>query len=251
MGILGGSIRIPKTSEVLARRIRRRIITGQLEKDSRLPPEAKLMEEFDVSRPTLREAIRILEWEGMIEVSRGARGGARVTSAWGELVTRATGIALQARHATLANIHELRSLIEPPAARMAAERNSEGAAAALGQLMQVQWWAWTDTHAIAEVITAFHQTLLEQCGNPTLEIFGIALQGIVTKNIEISGRQDQRAGDALPKPKAAYRSQERLISLIQAGDGDGAEEHWRQHMAATQKYLLGGFSATEVIDVLD
>ncbi|MDQ4419260.1 GntR family transcriptional regulator [Sphingobium sp. DEHP117] len=251
MDSLGGSVRIPKTSEVLARRIRRWIINGELPKDSRLPQEAKLMEQFDVSRPTLREAIRILEWEGMIEVSRGARGGARVTSGWGDLVSRAMGIALQTRHATLAHIHEVRSLIEPPAARLAAERNSEAAADALGELMQEQWWAWSDAHAIAEIISAFHQTLLQQCGNPTLEVFGVALQGIVAKNIEMSGRADNRASHVLPKPKTAYRSQERLVSLIRAGDSEGAENHWRKHMAATQTYLLGGFSATEVIDVLD
>jgi DNA-binding FadR family transcriptional regulator len=73
------AIRVPKAAELVANRIRRAIVTGQLAHGESLPSETRLMEEFQVSRPTVREGIRVLESLGLIIVGRGARGGARVT----------------------------------------------------------------------------------------------------------------------------------------------------------------------------
>ena len=70
-------VRVPKTAELVAGRIRRSIVTGELRTGDSLPSEAHLITDFQVSRPTIREAIRILESEGLISVSRGARGRAR------------------------------------------------------------------------------------------------------------------------------------------------------------------------------
>src|SRR3546814_16660333 len=72
--------RVPKTAELVADRIRRRIISGELDEGASLPPEGQLLEQFGVSRPTLREAIRILEAERLITVTRGSRSGARVSA---------------------------------------------------------------------------------------------------------------------------------------------------------------------------
>ncbi|WP_343232204.1 GntR family transcriptional regulator [Mycolicibacterium sp. CBMA 361] len=71
-------VKIPKASELVAANLRRRIITGDLKPGELLPNEATLMVEFGVSRPTLREAFRILESEAIITVLRGAHGGGRV-----------------------------------------------------------------------------------------------------------------------------------------------------------------------------
>ena len=71
-------MRVPKMAELLATRIRRQIILGQLAEGELLLPEAQLLEQSGVSRPTLREAFRILESESFIAVNRGSRGGARI-----------------------------------------------------------------------------------------------------------------------------------------------------------------------------
>src|SRR5256885_7189092 len=72
------SVRVPKAAELVAGHVRSQIVRGELSEGDALPPESALMEQFDISRPTLREAFRILESEGLITVRRGARGGARV-----------------------------------------------------------------------------------------------------------------------------------------------------------------------------
>lgn len=80
LGATSGSVRIPKTAELVADRLRTEIVRGQLKEGDTLPPETTLMEEFGVSRPTLREAYRLLEAESLIQLKRGARGGASYPS---------------------------------------------------------------------------------------------------------------------------------------------------------------------------
>src|SRR3546814_18276473 len=68
-------VRIPKAAEIIAQAIRRRIVLGDLVEGDLLPTEPDLLTQFDVSRPTLREAIRLLDAEGLVRVLRGAKGG--------------------------------------------------------------------------------------------------------------------------------------------------------------------------------
>src|SRR6266542_5242241 len=76
--VISSEIRAPKTAELVAAQLRRRIVKGELREGDALPPETVLMEQFGISRPTLREAFRVLEAESLITIRRGSRGGARI-----------------------------------------------------------------------------------------------------------------------------------------------------------------------------
>ena len=93
-------VRVPKMAELVAQQLRRQIIRGELPEGAALPSEAALMTQFGVSRPTLREAFRVLESEGLINVRRGAHGGARVQIPNGEAAARYAGLVLEFRGAT-------------------------------------------------------------------------------------------------------------------------------------------------------
>ena len=79
-GRIGQLVRAPKTSELIAAQLRRQIVRGTVKPGEKLPPESQLMEQFGVSRPTIREAFRILETERLIVVRPGSRGGAQVVA---------------------------------------------------------------------------------------------------------------------------------------------------------------------------
>src|SRR5690606_28810121 len=155
-------VRIPKAAELVAQRVRKAIATGEMKDGDSLPSETELMAKFKVSRPTVREGIRILESEGLIRVSRGARGGGRVIGPDHGIVARAAALALQTQGVTIADLYEARTLIEPPAARLAAERRPKEAAAALRAyntpLAQV-----SQELAVARAVAGFHKLLLEEC----------------------------------------------------------------------------------------
>src|ERR1700730_10998688 len=88
------AVRSPKTAELVAGTLRRMVVDGQLKDGDFLPNEAELMAHFAVSRPTLREAVRVLESERLVEVRRGSRTGAPVRGAGGEVVARTAGVLL-------------------------------------------------------------------------------------------------------------------------------------------------------------
>ena len=83
------------------------------------------MEQFGVSRPTLREAFRILEAETLISVRRGSRGGARVVAPDASVAARYVGLLLQMQGATINDVYEARMISEPPCARLLALRRTD------------------------------------------------------------------------------------------------------------------------------
>ena len=94
-------VRIPKASVVVAERIRRAIVRGEFQPDQALPNETELMALYEVSRPIVREALRIIESESLIKVKRGAGGGARVRRPDIAVAARHTALLLQLEGATL------------------------------------------------------------------------------------------------------------------------------------------------------
>src|SRR5439155_10979415 len=107
-------LRIPKMAELVAQQLRRQIVSAELSEGDALPSEAALMAQFGVSRPTLREAFRVLEAEGLITVRRGAHGGARVRTPNDDAAGRYAGLVLEYRGATLSDVYDARNIIEPP-----------------------------------------------------------------------------------------------------------------------------------------
>src|SRR5947208_13567171 len=100
----GTAVRSPKTAELVAGTLRRMVVDGQLKDGDFLPHEADLIAHFHVSRPTLREAVRVLESERLVEVRRGSRTGAKVRVPGPEIVARPAGLLLAISGTTLADV---------------------------------------------------------------------------------------------------------------------------------------------------
>ena len=120
----GQRIRVPKTAELVAAELRRKIVRGELAEGDALASEAALMAEFAVSRPTLREAFRVLESESLISIRRGARGGARVQLPNGNVAASYAGLVLEYRGTTLQDVYDARTYIEAPCAALLAKRRT-------------------------------------------------------------------------------------------------------------------------------
>jgi len=108
----GDEIKAPakqKMAERVAAELRREIVTGKLRPGDRLHNERLLQEEFNISRPTLREALRMLESESLIVVTRGQFGGARVTEPDPNVLARQVGACMQMQGVTLRDVWLARS----------------------------------------------------------------------------------------------------------------------------------------------
>jgi DNA-binding FadR family transcriptional regulator len=236
------SLRVPKTAELVASHVRRRIVLGELTEGDALPSESALMEEFEISRPTLREAFRILESEGLITVRRGARGGARVQEPSSDVVARYAGLVLQHRGATVADVLNARVIVEAPAARMLAERrNRISLANRLQELL--------DSLA-AEDAPTFHEfnaLVVALTENQTLMLLTSMLEEI-SRAAALSYTSRPHATDDTRLIRKAHRTRQALIDLIRDGDGDGAEALWRQHLTEAGAILAEG-TGERVVDL--
>jgi GntR family transcriptional repressor for pyruvate dehydrogenase complex len=118
-----------KAYELVAERLRERVIVGDLQPGERLPNEAALATDFGVSRATVREALRVLAAQSLIRTSKGAGGGSYVTlpsvDGVSAFVQSSISLLADADDVTLDELLEARELLEVPAARLAAARRSE------------------------------------------------------------------------------------------------------------------------------
>jgi len=245
------SARAPREKpQQIADELRRQIVSGELHEGDLIGHEPELIERFGVSRPSLREALRILEAEGLISVVRGVQGGVIVHSPDQRLTARTAALVLQARGVSLADVFEARTIIEPAAVRLvASSRHRRRSAERLRRLIAEQERAIDDPTAFASANARFHEELVAQAGNETLAIVVEMLHEVVTRAVAAVS-QDGADDGSVRTRRRGLRSQERLVALIEEGDADAAEAHWRTHMGVAGKVLVGQQAKT-VIDLLD
>jgi DNA-binding FadR family transcriptional regulator len=117
-------MQVPKASDVLAGELRERILSGEYAEGTPLPPERELVVQTGMSRSTVREALRILEVQGLVRIKAGRAGGAFVRRPGGESVAGSLELLIRGRRIRLASVHETREAIEPSCARLAAEHRT-------------------------------------------------------------------------------------------------------------------------------
>src|ERR1700745_3015562 len=100
--------RLREKPQQIADELRALIVSGKLSEGDSLGHEPDLVERFGVSRPSLREALRILEAEGLVTVVRGVRGGVIVHEPNGSMTARTAALVLQARNVSIADVFEAR-----------------------------------------------------------------------------------------------------------------------------------------------
>ncbi len=244
----GPAARPPKTAEVIAARLRGRIVRGELSPGSRLPPEAELQQQFGVSRPTLREAFRILEAESLLAVRRGARGGAQIVTPDLSVAARHVGSLLQVSGATIGEVYEARMTIEPTAARMLAlRRRPETVQALRAELVGLRALVAGGPSAAewSRASSGFHDRIVELCGNKALAVAAGVLREIAATHAAVAFARTYGRPDTPAAMTKAVRSYTRLVDFVDAGDGYGAELHWRTHLQVAGALLFG----TEVLDL--
>jgi len=233
----------------IADELRGLIISGKLSEGDSLGHEPDLVERFGVSRPSLREALRILETEGLITVVRGVRGGVVVHEPDQRQTARTAALVLQTRNVPLADVFDARGLLEPIAAKaIASKRGRKGAVEDLTRLIDAEEAAIEDPEAFGVANALFHEGLVALAGNQTMTIVAEMLDEIVTRAVTAVSQGDDVVG-SLSIRRGGIRSQRRLVELIEAGDADAAEAHWRAHMQVVGKVMLGQQAST-VVDLL-
>lgn len=214
-------VRVPKTAEVVARTLRAQIVTGAIGVGEPLPSEATLMDQFGISRPSLREAFRILESERLIEVRRGSRGGARAVKPDVSVAARYLGVIMQFDRVPLMDVFLARAYFEPLGFRLLAGCTDRKAAVAdLRDLLD----DLSKAPSIPAAYVEFFLRLFSLAGNRPMELLYGALTEVVGSELEDVARTDSRTAASLKKML------NKALDLAEKGDGQGAAEYWTKQM---------------------
>jgi DNA-binding FadR family transcriptional regulator len=116
---------VPKASDVLAHELRERILTGEFAEGLALPPERELVLQTRMSRTTVREALRILEVQGLVRIKTGRSGGAYVQRPGGDSIASSVSLLIRGQQVRLADLLETREAIEPFCASLAARNRTD------------------------------------------------------------------------------------------------------------------------------
>ena len=241
-------VRVPKAADLVAQVLRRRIVDGTLREGDPLPHEGLLMRQFNVGRTTVREALRVLEAEGLLVVVRGASGGARIKVPGLKTVARYASMLLQYEGATMGDVHEARVLVEPPAAALLARRSpNDEIVAELDSVLQSEESA-RQPGDLARAEGRFHDRLVRLTGNETLILLSSVANLII-------GRQYQRLAAEQKgtwiKGNDAHQVHARLVELIRVGAAVEVESLWRKHLIEGGNIMLRDIRDTPIVDLMD
>ncbi len=225
------TVRAPRASDEIAAQIRAELGSGRLGVGSRLPSERALAEQFGVSRNTLREALRSLEHAGLLQLQKGAQGGAFITQRSDQAI--ATGLqdlfstgAIQPAQLTEARIW-LEAVVVREACRRATaddiaelRRNVEETAAAM---------AADDFPLRAQKNIEFHRILARMTGNPIMVVLVNAVLDVLREFIRSIGAYPNH--HVLP-------SRRRFIAHLEAGQADAAVAEMEASLKRLQRSYL-------------
>lgn len=232
----------PKLADVVAGILRARIVEGVLPDGSRLPKQDELLREFKVSRPSLREALRILEAEGLLSVQRGNVGGAIVRAPTARSSAYMFGLVLQSRHVSLGDLADAIRNVEPLAAALCARRadRHEIVVPRLQSALKDASSAIDDGLLFTAACRRFHEEFVQGCGNETL-ILMLGTLELMWSQQERQWAQRAEEHDSYPTKalrQVSHKVHRAILAAIDRGDDERATKLTRSHLTESQLYPL-------------
>jgi len=232
-------IRQPRVAEIVASRLRDDILSGRLKEGDILPSQESLFTEFGVSPPALREAIHILEVDGLVSVRRGNMGGAVVHLPSAERTAHMISMVLQSRAATPADVSGALMHLEPICAGLCAARADRMTEVVphLQAEIDRQEEQFEDTAQYVRNARRFHEALVARCGNEPMILLIGSLELIWSAH-ESSVWGDEGGPMQHKTMRVALRDHQRLLDAIREGSADRAVRLAQDHLAAARRNTL-------------
>jgi GntR family transcriptional repressor for pyruvate dehydrogenase complex len=203
--------------------------TGQLQPGDRLPPERELAAKMQVSRPSLREALRALTMMNILEVRQGA--GTYVTSLEPELLVEHLDFVLSLEDTSLTSLFEARRIVEAGITALAAERITDEELAELEEVLHRSEEALGDPEAFLQADHAMHRAVTRAARNAILSRVVDSISRLLlvsrSRTIEIPGIRVQ----TLEHHRA-------IISALKARDPEAAQQAMVEHLENVEQRLL-------------
>jgi DNA-binding FadR family transcriptional regulator len=205
------------------------IIAGQLEPDTKLPPERELAEQLGVSRTVIREAVRILVTKGLLETKHGV--GTVVRQMTREQVVEPLTLYLRTQnggHISFDDLYQVRLILEVEIAGLAASQATETELALLQQIISSMEAVQDDPDLLAAHDADFHSALVRMTHNPLLIVLVDSIRDLLQEYIA-------RVTPYLDPRQENLPHHYHLFERIQAGDVEGARQAMRENLEQMRK----------------
>jgi GntR family transcriptional repressor for pyruvate dehydrogenase complex len=215
-----------------AEAIKSLIVAGELGSGDALPPERDLAVMLGISRPSVREAIRVLTAMNVVEPRHG--GGTYVTSLDPWLLARPINFLLQIEPSSFLDLFEVRQVLEVAAARLAATRITDEMVSALGELADAAAAALRQPARYSELDFELHSKLVEATGNPIY----LSLYESISDLMLESRRRTARVPAVRNQD---YDEHVAIVAALRRRDADGAALAMHDHLERMRRVLDGMF----------
>lgn len=220
-------VTVGRTSQLIADQIRTLVREGRLKAGDRLPSERDLCERFGVSRVTVREALRVLETYGLVEIRVGARGGAIVSNPSSEALSRGLADLLTLSALTAAEVTEARLVFEVGVIPLIVERATKEDIAALRELVAEGQRALDTGEYRVSMSAAFHVRLAAASHNSAVEMLVHSFHGPMLMSL----REAQVAAPLMGRRGTEEHLE--IVEAIEARDAELASQIMRRHLQRT------------------
>ena len=221
-----GRSRTVKASERVAQDIVRDIVLRGLQTGDRLPLEAAMVEEYGVSRTSLREALRLLEVQGLISLKPGPGGGPVVGTVEPSHLARTAALYFHLSAATYDDLMRTQFLLESTCARLAAMNPDREA-------LMAPWTEQSlpgDLPTFRDITTGFHGAVYQAAANPVLSLVTQAVTHIATQHVIMTMDPVELRGPIIDEHAE-------LAQVIAEGDADKAERMMGEHFQRQHDHL--------------
>jgi len=235
-------IHVPKSSDVLAAHLRKQILGGALAPGAPLPAERDLVLQTGLSRGSVREALRILEAEGLVSTRPGRQGGSVARQPGDESLARYIGMFVQGRGISLISLLQTREAIEPSAAYLAAQNRTDEELAELTRVTESVEDAYADLPRYLAENVKWHCAIAAASHNELLRAVMVAISSMVYKAsaVENFATEDVR--------RVVLKVHRRILDAIATRDADAARRRMARHLAALSEQMKAFPHAPAVLD---
>jgi len=234
MAVSGAARRPPKAAMLVAQRIVQDALRKGLRAGDMLEPERTMLETYDTGRGTLREALRLLEFQGVILLKPGPRGGPILQDPDAAHLGSTLVLLMQLRSAPFRDIVEVRSAVEPMISRLAASRITDEE---LGELRAAVARMREEIEGQASFLHAhkrFHDIIAWSSGNA---LFGYVIESLL-------GIMDTTVvGSDVPRDRrsSVLQAHVEILEALESRDPEAAEARMREHIRADERYAAQTF----------
>ncbi|MBI5442541.1 MAG: FadR family transcriptional regulator [Deltaproteobacteria bacterium] len=225
-------IRVEKTFASVCAEIKRLIFSGALKPGDRLPSELELVEKLGVSRPSVREALRVLELSGFLQVQRGGAGGRIIVDTIAASIGNSLADAVQLGNITTEELTTARIELETVIVRHAVARAEEPELRALRENIVAAYEKIAAGVWAADDNIKFHKLLAKAAKNQVLSLLLEALMLMLCASMPGLGMVP-----STEKSREFTRAHEGILDAVVARDTDRAVERMREHLLSVTARL--------------